>query len=249
MPLSVTQNYSAIVPGASFAQFVATGGTPPYTYSVIPGGSGGTIDSATGNYQAASQMTAYKANQMLDTIQAMDADLNIATASILVATPLFLVCDILQTQLNLAPGHIYVWDQKAFQPTDSSLYIAVSLISCKPFGNAYKPATSDGGQVFEYVSMYGKIDLDIISRGPAARDQKELVVLALNSTYSQQQQEANGFYIGKIPIMGGFINLSQVDGAAIPYRYKISYALQYQTNLTASVQYYDTFQAVQTTSN
>lgn len=239
MALSLTQNYTAVVPNASFPQFVATGGVSPYTYSVLNGGAGGVINSSTGAYTAPSMLTAFPAANLYDTIQVLDASSATATAKILIATPLFLVCDIIQTQMNIASDHIFLWDQKVFQPTDSNLYVIVGMQSCKPFGNVNATLSPDGSQVLQYVAMYAKVDIDIISRGPAARDQKEFVVLALNSIYAQQQQEANGFYISKLPTP--FVNLSQVDGTAIPYRYKMTYALQYQANLNQSVPYFNTF--------
>lgn len=241
MSLTLTQNYTAITPSATFAQFVAIGGSSPYTYSVLNGGAGGSINSSTGTYSPPPKITAYPATGLLDTVQVIDSTLTVATATILIGTPLFLFCDIIQTSMGLSPGRVYLWDQKIFQPTDSDLYIAVSVPSCKPFGNVNSPVATDGSRVQQFVTMYARVDLDIISRGPAARDQKEMVVLALNSIYSQQQQEANGFYIGKIPLSGGFLNLSQIDGAAIPYRYKISYAMQYQVSFGQSVPYYDSF--------
>jgi hypothetical protein len=248
MTLSLTQNFTAIVPGATFAQFVAVGGTAPYTYSVLAGGAGGSINTSSGAYTAPPVMSPYPPAGLYDTIQVIDSLSAMAASQILVGTPLFLVCDILQTQLGIANDHIYLWDQKVFQPTDSNLYLAIAMTAPKPFSNNNLPL-STGIQAYQYVNMYARLEIDIISRGPAARDQKELVLLAFNSVYSQQQQDANGFYIGKLPIMGGFINLSQIDGAAIPYRYKISYAMQYQVNLTQSVPYYDTFQPQQIYTN
>lgn len=241
MPLILTQNYTAVVPGANFVQFMATGGVSPYTYSVLSGGAGGTIDSSTGAYSAPAQMTAFPAAQLYDTVQVTDSTLTVTTSQILVGTPLFLLCDIIQNGMGLAQGRVYLWDQKVFQPTDSDLYVIVSLLSCKPFGNVNSTLSSDGSQVNQYVAMYAKVDIDLISRGPAARDQKEFLLIALNTIYSEQQQEANGFYISRLPIMGGFVNLSNVDGAAIPYRYKISVAMQYQVSRISSVPYYNTF--------
>lgn len=252
MSISISQNYSAVVPNASFVQFLASGGTSPYTYSVLANGAGGTINSSTGAYTAPAQMTAYPAEGLYDTIRVIDSTAPTplsATTKILIGTPLFLVCDILKTQLGLDDNHVYLWNQKLFQPTDSSLYVAISLSSCKPFSNNIYPLSTDGSQVTQYTSMYGQLEFDIISRGPAARDQKELIPLALNSIYSQQQQEANGFYIGKLPVTNGFINLSVIDGAAIPYRYRISYALQYLVTLTQSVPYFNQFSTPEVVTN
>jgi hypothetical protein len=248
MSLIVSQNYTAVAPGSNFVQFVASGGTSPYTYAVLAGGSGGTINASTGDYTAPPQMTAYPATGLFDTIQVTDSTSPtplIVTTQILVGTPLFLFCDVLQNQLGLDSNHVYLWDQKIFQPTDSGLYIAISIESCKPFSN--NNYSNPDGSTTQVVNMYNMLGLDIISRGPAARDMKELVILALNSTYAQQQQEANQFYIGKIST--GFINLSHIDGAAIPYRFRISCALQYVVSLTPTVPYYDTFEPVEFYTN
>lgn len=247
MSLTLTSNYSAVVPTANFVQFLASGGTAPYAYSVVSGGAGGTIDSSLGFYTAPDTMTAYPPKQLFDTVQVTDGAGATLSSQIMVATPLFLVCDIIHQGMGLDPFHCFLWDQKVFQPTDSNLYVTVALSSCKPFSNSFKQLPD--GTIQQYTSMYGRIDFDAISRGPAARDQKEMIILALNSFYSQSQQTANGFYIGKVPIMGGFINLSQIDGDAIPYRYKISFAMQYVMNLTPSVPYYDTFSTAQIVEN
>lgn len=239
MSLSLTQNFTAITPLFQSAHFVAVGGTSPYVYSVLPGGSGGSIDSSTGAYTPAAQLTAYPATALYDTISVTDSVSAVATSQIFVANPFFLVLDILQTQLGLDSTHIFSYEQKIFQPTDSGMYVIVGIESCKPFGNNTYPLATDGSQVSQYLSMYTRLGIDIISRGPAARDLNGLIPLALNSTYSQQQQNAMGFNLGRLPL--AFNNLSGLDGAAIPFRFHMSWALQYAVPLTNSVPYFDTF--------
>ena len=99
-----------------------------------------------------------------DTIQARDALGAIATAQILIGTPLFLFCDIIQKFLGLAPGRVYLWDQKIMQPTDSDLYVAVSMPMCRPFGNNAEHDSS--GNLVLSTNLLATLDLDIISRGP-----------------------------------------------------------------------------------
>ncbi len=240
MTLALTQTATALGP-RNTASFLGVGGSEPYVYSVDIGGAGGSIDSDTGVYTAPtvignSPVTGF------DTIRVADATPEEATATILVGNPLILFCDVIQRELGLANGRVYLWDQKIMQPSDSGLYVAVSVPMCKPFANVnrYSAGMYDSDSE-QYVSMLARVDIDIISRGPAARDRKEEVILALNSNYAQQQQEANGFYIGKLPPHGGFLNLSEVDGAAIPYRYKISVNLQYAFQKTSAVDYFDDF--------
>lgn len=248
MSLTVRQTARAVGPKVP-ASFMGAGGVEPYVYSVDPGGAGGTIDASTGAYVGPTNVSS-NPSQAYDTVRVTDDNGAEATAQILVGTPLVLFCEIIQRELGLANGRVYLWDQKIMQPTDNGLYVAVSVPTCKPFGNVNRTASSGPGLVAEqWVSMQATCDLDIISRGPAARDRKEEVILALNSIYAQQQQECNSFYIGKLPYGSRFLNLSEVDGAAIPYRYRISVSLQYAFKKNSSAEFYDEFQAPQVFTN
>lgn len=241
MAISLTQSITAVAPRVP-ASFLAVGGAEPYMYSVSAGGAGGTINASTGVYTAPVSMSA-EPQKLYDTIRVVDASNATTTARILVGTPLFLFCDIIQRELELADGRVYVWDQKIMQPTDSGLYVAVSMPSCKPFANVNRySGTVSESVANQYVSMLATVDIDIISRGVAARDRKEEVILALNSTYAQQQQEINSFYIGKLPAGSRFINLSDIDGAAIPYRYRVSVNLQYAVSKAKPIDYFDDFE-------
>lgn len=240
MTLALSQSFTAVAVNIT-ASFLAIGGTGPYTYAVIPGGAGGTIDPSSGLYTAPAVVSSNPAT-LYDTVQVTDDSLDTASASILVGNPLMLFGEILQNQLSLANDHIYFWDQKIFQPTDSGLYIAISVPRSKPFSNVNRSVSSDSSLVSEqFVSVSDTVDVDLISRDSEARDRKAEVVMAFNSTYAQQQQEANSFYIGKLPPNAQFVNLSQIDGAAIPYRYKISVVLQYAYSKSKLVEFFSTF--------
>lgn len=245
MSLSLAQTLTAVAVNLT-SSFQGNGGTGPYTYSVLPGGAGGAINATTGVYTAPPAVSE-DPTTLYDTVQVIDSLAATATAQILVGTPLLLFCEILQKELGLANGRVYLWDQKIMQPTDLALYIAVSVPSCKPFSNNI--ALSASGVSVQDVNMWAQLDIDIISRGPAARDRKEEVVLAFNSFYAQQQQEANSFYIGKLPPGAKFLNLSNIDGSAIPYRYKISVALQYAVTKTEQAQYFNSFSNVDLATN
>lgn len=247
MSLSISQSFTAVGPGIT-SSFLANGGTGPYTYSVLGGGAGGSIDGTTGVYTAPGVVPSVPA-MVYDTIQAQDSLSATVTAQVLVGLPLVLFCDIIQHEMGLANGRVYLWDQKIMQPTDSGLYIAIGVMSCKPFGNINSHDGSGSGLTSnQFVSMYAMLSVDIISRGPAARDRKEEIILALNSDYAQSQQEANSFYIGRLPAGGQFVNLSNVDGAAIPYRFNISVAIQYAFVKPTDVAYMHTFEPVEVTT-
>lgn len=248
MTLALTQSLYAIGPRLT-SSFLGVGGVEPYMYAVVPGGAGGTVDISTGVYTAPAAASS-DPSTAADTVMVTDFAAATATAQIVVGTALLLFCDIIQRGLGLANGRVYLWDQKIMQPTDSGLYIAISVPSCKPFGNVNR-TVSNGGNLDsqQYVAMQATLDIDIISRGPEARDRKEEVIMALYSIYSEQQQEANSFSIGRLPPNGRFLNLSNVDGAAIPYRYRISINMQYATAKTQSVQFFDTFSGPTTVFN
>lgn len=234
MSLSVLGTYHAIATNLT-VPFTAVGGTGPYTFSLITNFSGSFIDPTTGMYTSGNFTGAGS-----DIIQVTDALSASATWTITVMTALELVCDIIQTGMNLPAGNTYLWDQKINIPINSELYIAVGVNYCKPFGNKPRYEPSDYGMTAtQSVNMLANLSIDILSRGPAARDQKELVLLALSSPYAQQQMELNSFFIA--PLSTGFVNLSQIDGAAIPYRFNISANLQYFVSITTPVSYYDTF--------
>lgn len=236
MTLTLSQSATAIAPRCQ-TSFLALGGTGPYAYSIAAGGAGGTINASTGIYIGPAYFNS-NPKENTDIIIVEDAAGDSAKARILVGSPLLLFCDILQQGLGIPQNKVYLWDQKIMQPTDYGLYVAVSVASAKPFGNSNSFSGADNTQD-QFVSMMATIDMDIISRGPDARDRKEEVILALNTQYSQQQQNANSFYIGQLS--NRFINLSDVDGAAIPYRYRISVNMQYLYQKQMPAQYYDDF--------
>lgn len=250
MSLTVSQNYTAIAPGITVS-FLGLGGTSPYTYAVspIPVGPGGTINSSTGVYTAPvapsnPPISAY------DTIVVTDNVGATVTSQIFVGTPLQLVCDVISTGMGLAPGRTFLWDQKIFQPTDDDLYIVVGIQRCRIFGNTKQYNGGDSGlSCTQYANMQATLDINAISRGPAARDRKEQILMALYSDYAEQQMEANSFFIGSLPAGSQFINISHPDGAAIPYRFVISVNIQYTVATTAPVSYFSTFQTPQVATN
>lgn len=247
MSIGLSSSVSAMAPGLS-TSFLASGGTPPYVYSVVPGGAGGSINSSTGLYQAPLTMNPDPALTS-DVIRALDSLSAAAQLPVLITNPLGLLCDILQKELGLDANHIYLWDQKIPQPNDSTMYIAVSVLNCKPFANTLEYDGSGGGMnAIQSVNMLATLSIDVISRGPEALDRKEEVLMALASNYSQSQQELNSFYIGNLPPGGQFVNLSNIDGSAIPYRFNISINMQYFVRKVKAVNYYGAFSDVEVTT-
>lgn len=237
MSLSLLSFYSAVSPNGLTVPFSGVSGTAPYVFSVDAGGAGGTIDASTGLYTSPTATG-------VDTVRVTDSLSATATLKINICTALELVCDIIKTSMSLGSDQVFLWDQKWTLPIDSLLYVAVSQLTCKPFGNT---RSFYNGIESQSVNVSATIGIDIMSRGPAARDQKELVLLALNSGYAESQMEMNSFRV--FPICNNFTNLSEVDGAAIPYRYHIDVQMQYFVTNTVSENYYGTFSVAAPVTN
>lgn len=212
-------------------QFGASGGTGPYVWTLVSGD--GSISSA-GLYTAT-----YKISSAV--VRVTDSLGATQTATVRVQSALSWLCQIIREELDLDDDQVYLWDQKLFIPSDSRLYVAVGTVSCKPFANTreYVPVEDGGLNCLQSTNFLLTASIDIISRGVDARDRKEEVLMSLKSDYSQGVQQAYGFYVA--PLTSSFLNLSEVDGAAIPYRFKLLAALQYKITKTKSVDYYDDF--------
>lgn len=238
--IQLLSNSLALAPN-TIIPFSAQGGTGPYTFTVLDGGVGGSVNPVTGLYSAPS-------GYGFDLLQVEDSLGDFINARILVGSYLQLVCDIIQKSMGLNEGQVYLYNQKIDIPTDSQIYIAVGVISCKPFGNT---KTSDGSGLgfrnIQSTNFQSLLSIDILSRSIEALNRKEELLMALNSQYSQTQQELNGFYIARLS--SAFANLSEVDGAAIPYRFNISVNVQYQITKTTPVDYFDSFQPVSVVTN
>lgn len=248
MSLTIAGTKTALAYGGNTASFQGSGGVEPYTYSLLPNGAGGSIDASSGLYTSRTGFPDTDPKKNYETIVVTDAAAATAQVQILVGDALLLVCEIIQNQMGLARGRVFLMDQKVFQPSDNGLFVAVFIPRVKPFSNGYKPVNDDWAQGAEqFCNVMATLDINVISRDNSALFLKEKVLMSLGSVYSQKQQEENAFLIGKTPAGMPFTDLSAVDGAAIPFRYVISVNVQYMVNFAQSVDYFDNFQKVVTT--
>lgn len=218
-------------------QFSATGGTGPYVWTLVSGI--GSI--TTGGLYTAPHKSGVAVVRVTDSLAEK------ATLQLSVQSALTWLCKIIKSELELSDDQVFLWESKLIVPNDYRLYVTVGTVSCKPFANSreYVPVAGLGGglNVLQSTNFLLTASIDIYSRGVDARDRKEEIIMSLNSHYGLQIQQAYGFKIATIS--SSFLNLSEVDGAALPYRFNISVALQYKITKTKSVDYYDDFQPVE----
>ena len=154
--------------------------------------------------------------------------------------PIKYVCDILKKQLDLTNDQIWIYNQKRDIPNDFNMYIVADYNGQRIIGSVRKEKPVETGLI-EYQSLHSLavIRLDLFSRGNAARLSKDLVIMALNSTYSQQVQEAHGFSIARNSFQ--VTNATSAEGTAELNRYSISFNVTYMSETTKSIDFYDTF--------
>ena len=240
--ISLQGTKSALAPGLQ-ASFLASGGTGPYTYSV----SGrGVIDPVTGLYTAPA--TVADTSPFFDTVTAIDSLGATASAQIVTCNPWMLLIEIIQRTLNLDKQMIWFENQKFFEPENAlaGMWVVLMFPSLKAFSSGLHPVgtpTGNNGPGWDvtekFANFSGPVDIHIMSRDLSALNRKEEVVMALTGPYARNQQEANSFYIARLP--HNIIDLSVQDGDSIPWHFVLTVEMQYATTRTFSPDYYTAF--------
>lgn len=154
--------------------------------------------------------------------------------------PTKVICNILQTQLNLSDGQVWIYNQKRDIPNDFGIYYVVQYNGQRIIGNIRKEiSTLEGLVEYQSVHSLAQFNIDIFSRSNKGREARDQAIMALNSTYSQQMQERYGFQIARNSFQ--VTNTSEVEGVAELNRYSISFNVTYMSETTKSIDYFDTF--------
>lgn len=230
MALALLQNYSAVRDTGLSVPFGATGGTAPYVFSLAPNGAGGTINASTGIYLSPVGTTG------VDTIVVTDSLAATASGKMSVGLPIQLVADIIEKQLQI-PGQVWLFNQKVDIPSDSKTYIAVGVRTHKAFGN--RQLFDGSGNSIQSVNVSQMLSVDIFSRSTLPLSDVDKVMMSFASPYAESQMELNSFFCAPIP--SSILNVSGIDGPAIPYHLQISVATQYFSTLSVATPYFENF--------
>ncbi len=141
------------------------------------------------------------------------------TPTTITKEPIVVVASILQSELGLDDAHIMLEYQKNFIPKDSALYTAlVYLGPGKLIANINETQATDDGLIeIQSLTMQHMIQVDFMSFSSEARIRKEEFYMALNSVYSEQQQELYQMMIAKNP--GPFIDAGSFEATAFLNRF------------------------------
>lgn len=236
--LIMRQTATAVGPSIK-AFFQAYEGTGPYTYEVLPGGAGGSINASTGAYQAPAVWDP-NPRKAYDTILATDAIGDTIESRILVGSPLRLFCEIIQRELGLDEDRVWIFAQKKNKPNDEKLFVNVNVEEAKYFAADSALKGGVGLDNLSYVTYIMTLGVLIESRSTEALWRKDEVALALISNYSLSQQTLNTFGISKLPI-SPMRTRYDMDGPAIPYQFYFRINLNCTMPRNVPIEFYDVF--------
>ena len=136
-----------------------------------------------------------------------------------------IVIDILTEEMSLDPQRIWVEDQNHAIPPDKGMFIVVGMHDAKVMSNtSYMVAETVNSVTTQHqisqVQQREDIQIDILSRSNEAIFRNWEIVAALQSFYSQQQQELYNFKIFRIP--ASVVKTSGAEGGSNINRFTIT---------------------------
>jgi hypothetical protein len=155
--------------------------------------------------------------------------------------PIKILADIIQNQMALEDEQVLVYNQKWDLRPNYDLFVSVAVAGpSSPIGNTRRyVATEQGGlKEVQKLHTYEPFNIEIFSRDASALKRRNDLLLALGSTFSQQQQEKYGM---RIDTIGSLQDLSSLEGTAILNRYRQSIGVYYTCTKEADVDYFNRF--------
>jgi hypothetical protein len=150
------------------------------------------------------------------------------------------VCYILQEQMNLANGRLFIYNQDFKIPPISDLFVVVQYNSSDVMTNINKFVGEDLTMKEELTLLTTeKYTINLMSKNNDARLRKEEVLLALSSTFCEQQQEIYNIKIARNS--NSFTNVSELEGAGMLNRFAIDIAIISWFKKEQEIEFYDNF--------
>ena len=154
--------------------------------------------------------------------------------------PIKILRDIVKTYMSLNDSQFVLSNQDYTIPRTSELFLMIQHVNSQPYSaNNYQTSTDEGME--ETINMLTREEyiINVMSKNSDARTRKNEVLLALNSVYSQQQQELYQFRIAQLS--SSFLNISELEGSGMLTRYAINVAVLAWERATQSIDYFETF--------
>jgi hypothetical protein len=152
------------------------------------------------------------------------------------------ICYILATFMEIDSSRVYIYNQDFKIPPIEGLFIVLEEKGSRPFSNTNRfTAAEEEDSAKENLSLLTSktFTIHIFSKNEEARLRHEEVIMALNSTLAQEQQEIFQYQLGFIP--RSFLNLSELEGAGMLTRFSADIGVNVWRAKDRSVNYFDTF--------
>lgn len=155
-------------------------------------------------------------------------------------TSMDLIRTILVNQMNMKSERVNIYDEKWKIPPIDELFIVLEYRTGKLIANRNIFSALEGGTPAESqeINVLEQITVGVFSRDRSATQKKEEVLMAILSSYSQQQQEKYAFRIARI---GPITDLSAVEGVAMIKRYDIDLSVYAWYSKVIAPEYFDSY--------
>jgi hypothetical protein len=150
------------------------------------------------------------------------------------------IASLIKGYMGLTDNQIWLKNEKAPKPIDRTLFVELGFMSLKPIGSSIVNDTTTVGTTVIYreslkTNMQAIVEINIAGRTFDVINRKEEIIGALRSSNSREMQCSKGCFIGSHPLT--MIDISELDGVEIPYRYNMTYAVQYLVTTTHTTTY------------
>ena len=113
--------------------------------------------------------------------------------------PVKIIADIISHEMNISPDRIFIYNDGRELPKDDNLYIVLSVMSRPPFGVKSSWKETETGLVeVQTLNVQETIIASAVSKNTDARTRAYEVQMAVNSVFSEKQQELYGCHISMI---------------------------------------------------
>ncbi len=151
------------------------------------------------------------------------------------------LADVLELQFEL-PGRVYLYNQPWTIPPDEGLFLVLGILASRPFGSSIHYETADDGSLEEVQGQQTQetYTVTLFSRDASARQRRQEVVFAFNSTAAQQLAEKLSFKFGILPT--AFVDVSTTEGSAMLNRYVYTFNVLRAYERRRRCEYFTQFQ-------
>ena len=150
-----------------------------------------------------------------------------------------IIKDILDTQMNMPVNRVWAYNADVDLPKDGNLFIVLRMVYRNPISNNIRYVPSDDGlQEVQTMNVSEDLIISLLSKTTEARDRAYEVQMALGSTYSIQQQEANSLHISRI---GEVFDASFLEATSRLNRFDVRCRVLRSYDKINNVDYYDKF--------